>query len=122
MNGVLGVRVLAEATLASTLGRLSGVSVQTWTPILIPASSDMDANFSDLHALQSQKMREQDFSSSPRPSYSPKIQSSGLCFCTDLVRRQGPWTPVMSLASIDHAADRESAARDRRLVPLNRTL
>ncbi|MQL72452.1 hypothetical protein Taro_004789 [Colocasia esculenta] len=39
----------------------------------------------------------------------------------DLIRRQGPWTPVMSLASIGHAADPESAARDRRLVPLDRT-
>ncbi|MQL91361.1 hypothetical protein Taro_023970 [Colocasia esculenta] len=52
-------RVLAEGTLASTLGHLSGVSVQTWTPILTPASSDMDVNFSDLHVLQSQKIREQ---------------------------------------------------------------
>ncbi|MQL74658.1 hypothetical protein Taro_007030 [Colocasia esculenta] len=56
-----------------------------------------------------------------KPSYSPKIQSSGLCFCTDLVRRQGPWTPVMSLASIGHAANPESAARDRRRVLLDRT-
>ncbi|MQM07339.1 hypothetical protein Taro_040178 [Colocasia esculenta] len=30
-----------------------------WTPTLIPASSDVDANFSDLHALQSQKFRKQ---------------------------------------------------------------
>ncbi|MQL68811.1 hypothetical protein Taro_001101 [Colocasia esculenta] len=34
----------------------------------------------------------------------------------------GPWTPVMSLASIGHAADPESVARDRRLVPLDRTV
>ncbi|MQL78534.1 hypothetical protein Taro_010977 [Colocasia esculenta] len=52
-----------KATLASTIGRLSGVSVQTWTPTLTPASSDMDANFSDLHALQSQKIREQGMAS-----------------------------------------------------------
>ncbi|MQM09222.1 hypothetical protein Taro_042096 [Colocasia esculenta] len=52
-----------KANLASTLGRLSGVSVQTWTPTLTPASSDMDANFSDLHALQSQKIREQGMAS-----------------------------------------------------------
>ncbi|MQM07585.1 hypothetical protein Taro_040423 [Colocasia esculenta] len=52
-----------KATLASTLGRLSGVSVQTWTPTLTPTSSDMDANFSDLHALQSQKIREQGMAS-----------------------------------------------------------
>ncbi|MQL96682.1 hypothetical protein Taro_029360 [Colocasia esculenta] len=45
--------------LALTLGRLFGVSVQTWTPTLTSASSDLDANFSDLHALQSQKTREQ---------------------------------------------------------------
>ena len=62
------------------------------------------------------------YSSSPRPSISPKFQSSGLCFCTDLSKRQGPWTPVMSLASIGHAADPESAARDRRQVPLDRTV
>ncbi|MQL82134.1 hypothetical protein Taro_014593 [Colocasia esculenta] len=52
-------RFWRKVTLASTLGRLSGVSVQTWTATLIPASSDMDANFSDLHALQSQKIGEQ---------------------------------------------------------------
>ena len=63
-----------------------------------------------------------EFPSSPRPSISPKFLSSGLCFCTDLSKRQGPWTPVMSLASIDHAADYESAARDRRLVLQDRTV
>ncbi|MQL76065.1 hypothetical protein Taro_008449 [Colocasia esculenta] len=40
----------------------------------------------------------------------------------DLSKRQGPWTPSSSLASIDHAADPESAARDRRLVILDRTV
>ncbi|MQM06076.1 hypothetical protein Taro_038897 [Colocasia esculenta] len=35
-----------------------GVST-IWTPTLIPASSDVDANFSGLHALQSRKSREQ---------------------------------------------------------------
>ncbi|MQM17479.1 hypothetical protein Taro_050451 [Colocasia esculenta] len=30
-----------------------------WTPTLIPASNDVDANFSDLHALQSPEFREQ---------------------------------------------------------------
>ncbi|MQM17937.1 hypothetical protein Taro_050920 [Colocasia esculenta] len=30
-----------------------------WTPTLIPASSDVDANFSDLHALQSPEFRKQ---------------------------------------------------------------
>ncbi|MQL77774.1 hypothetical protein Taro_010181 [Colocasia esculenta] len=49
-------------------------------------------------------------------------ESSGLCFCTDLSKRQGPWTPVMILASIDPAADSESAARDRRLVLQDRTV
>ncbi|MQL69430.1 hypothetical protein Taro_001727, partial [Colocasia esculenta] len=39
-----------------------------------------------------------------------------------LIRRQGPWTPSSCLASIDHAADPESAARDRRLVLLERTV
>ncbi|MQL75923.1 hypothetical protein Taro_008313 [Colocasia esculenta] len=72
VKGRLGCRQLGfwlstgfwpKATLASTLGRLSGVSVQTWMPTLTPASSDMDANFSDLHALQSQKIREQGMAS-----------------------------------------------------------
>ncbi|MQL85142.1 hypothetical protein Taro_017667 [Colocasia esculenta] len=36
------------------------VSASTlWTPTLTPASSDVDANFSDLHALQSRKFRKQ---------------------------------------------------------------
>ncbi|MQL99068.1 hypothetical protein Taro_031787 [Colocasia esculenta] len=39
-----------------------------------------------------------------------------------MIRRQGPWTSRSCLASIDHAADPESAARDRRLVPQDRTL
>ncbi|MQL76295.1 hypothetical protein Taro_008692 [Colocasia esculenta] len=39
-----------KAILASTPGCLAGVSVQTWTPTLILASSDIDANFSGLHA------------------------------------------------------------------------
>ncbi|MQL74930.1 hypothetical protein Taro_007296, partial [Colocasia esculenta] len=51
--------VLAEGPLASTPGRLDGVSVQEWTPTLIPASSDVDANFSDLHAQQSCKLLKQ---------------------------------------------------------------
>ncbi|MQL98987.1 hypothetical protein Taro_031707 [Colocasia esculenta] len=42
-----------KATLASSPGRLGGVSVQTWTPTLTLASSDMDANLSSLHAQQS---------------------------------------------------------------------
>ncbi|MQL72375.1 hypothetical protein Taro_004714 [Colocasia esculenta] len=46
-----------------------GVSVQTWTPILIQASSDMDANFSDLHAQQSCKLLKQDHAW--RPSTMP---------------------------------------------------
>ncbi|MQL91482.1 hypothetical protein Taro_024093 [Colocasia esculenta] len=52
-------RVLAEGPLASTPGRLTGVSVQTWTPTLILASSDVDANFSGLHAQQSCKLLKQ---------------------------------------------------------------
>ncbi|MQL68638.1 hypothetical protein Taro_000912 [Colocasia esculenta] len=53
------VSTLLDQHIGVNLGRLSGVSVQTWTPILTPSSSDMDVNFSDLHALQSQKIREQ---------------------------------------------------------------
>ncbi|MQL95815.1 hypothetical protein Taro_028488 [Colocasia esculenta] len=48
-----------KATLASSLGRLGGVSVQTWTPTLILASNDMDANLSGLHAQQSCKLLKQ---------------------------------------------------------------
>ncbi|MQL80174.1 hypothetical protein Taro_012623 [Colocasia esculenta] len=51
--------VLAEGPLASTPGRLGGVSVQTWTPTLTLASRDVDANFSDLHAQQSCKLLKQ---------------------------------------------------------------
>ncbi|MQL93289.1 hypothetical protein Taro_025935, partial [Colocasia esculenta] len=39
--------------LASTSGRRGGVNVQTWTPSLTQASSDVDVNLSDLHAQQS---------------------------------------------------------------------
>ncbi|MQL72809.1 hypothetical protein Taro_005168 [Colocasia esculenta] len=42
-----------KVTLASTSGRRGGVNVQTWTPILTQASSDVDVNLSDLHAQQS---------------------------------------------------------------------
>ncbi|MQL88972.1 hypothetical protein Taro_021542 [Colocasia esculenta] len=46
------------------------VSASTpWTPTLIPASNDMDTNFSDLHALQSQKFWNQ--SNSPIGELSP---------------------------------------------------
>ncbi|MQM17474.1 hypothetical protein Taro_050447 [Colocasia esculenta] len=38
---------------------LASVASTPWTPTLIPASSDVDANFSDLHALQSPEFREQ---------------------------------------------------------------
>ncbi|MQL80944.1 hypothetical protein Taro_013397, partial [Colocasia esculenta] len=48
-----------RSPLAPTLGRLEGVSVQTWTPTLTLASSDMDANFSGLHAQQSCKLLKQ---------------------------------------------------------------
>ncbi|MQL71503.1 hypothetical protein Taro_003829 [Colocasia esculenta] len=49
-----------KAILASTPSRLGGVSVQTWTPTLIQASSDMDANLSGLHAQQSCKLLKQE--------------------------------------------------------------
>ncbi|MQL75945.1 hypothetical protein Taro_008315 [Colocasia esculenta] len=77
-----------KATLASSPGRLGGVSVQTWTPTLIPASSDVDANLSDLHAQQSCKLlkqggcwtNEEGFSDIPsawRSSRSPEERSFG---------------------------------------------
>ncbi|MQM01477.1 hypothetical protein Taro_034232 [Colocasia esculenta] len=39
-----------------------------------------------------------------------------------LHRRQGHWTLRLCLASIDHAANTELAARDRRQVPLDKTV
>ncbi|MQM17329.1 hypothetical protein Taro_050300 [Colocasia esculenta] len=48
-----------KATLASSPGRLGGVSVQRWTPTLILASSDMDSNLSGQHAQQSCKLLKQ---------------------------------------------------------------
>ncbi|MQM04797.1 hypothetical protein Taro_037601 [Colocasia esculenta] len=46
-----------------------------WTPTLSPASSDVDTNFSDLHALQSPEFWEQ--ASSPIGELSPTIRGFG---------------------------------------------
>ncbi|MQL93702.1 hypothetical protein Taro_026336 [Colocasia esculenta] len=49
-----------KARLASISVDVDVVSVSTvWKPTLSPASSDVDANFSDLHALQSPEFRKQ---------------------------------------------------------------
>ncbi|MQL73012.1 hypothetical protein Taro_005355 [Colocasia esculenta] len=49
-----------EARLASISTDVDVVSASTiWTPTLTPASSDVDANFSDLHALQSPELQGQ---------------------------------------------------------------
>ncbi|MQL76584.1 hypothetical protein Taro_008964 [Colocasia esculenta] len=56
------------------------------------------------------------------PPFHPRFRARVCVFCTDLSRRQGPWTPSSPLASIDRAADSESAARDRRLVRQDRTV
>ncbi|MQM13071.1 hypothetical protein Taro_045992 [Colocasia esculenta] len=67
------------------------VSASTpWTPTLIPASNDVDANFSDLHALQSQKFRKQ--GNSPIGELSPNAMASrgrrgGASACEDEPRR-----------------------------------
>ncbi|MQL79243.1 hypothetical protein Taro_011678 [Colocasia esculenta] len=96
---------------------LSVDSVQPWTPTLIPASSDLDVNFSGLHAQQSCKLLKQGMATiGGMPPMALRLSKRH-----DVSRRQGPWTPSSSLESIDHAADSESAARDRRLVLLNRT-
>ncbi|MQM08947.1 hypothetical protein Taro_041807 [Colocasia esculenta] len=58
-QAALQAQLEAQAILASTPGRLAGVSVQTWTPTLILASSDIDANLSGLHAQQSCKLLKQ---------------------------------------------------------------
>ncbi|MQM20235.1 hypothetical protein Taro_053252 [Colocasia esculenta] len=48
--------LLAEGQIGVNPIDVDVVSVSTpWTPTLIPTSNDVDANFSDLHALQSQK-------------------------------------------------------------------
>ncbi|MQL75981.1 hypothetical protein Taro_008368 [Colocasia esculenta] len=54
MHGFLHVfEFWPKANLASRSIDVCVVSVSTiWMPTLIPASSDVDANFSDLHALQ----------------------------------------------------------------------
>ncbi|MQM23745.1 hypothetical protein Taro_056813 [Colocasia esculenta] len=53
-------RLLAEGQIGVKPIDVDVVSASTpWTPTLIPASNDVDANFSDLHALQSQKFRRQ---------------------------------------------------------------
>ncbi|MQL82359.1 hypothetical protein Taro_014836, partial [Colocasia esculenta] len=55
-----GLVQLPEARLASISTDVDMVSASTiWTPTLTPASSDVDANFSDLHALQSPELRGQ---------------------------------------------------------------
>ncbi|MQM04658.1 hypothetical protein Taro_037459, partial [Colocasia esculenta] len=65
-----------KARLASISTDVDVVSASTiWTPTLTPASSDVDANFSDLHALQSLEFREQ--ASSPIGELSPMIQEIG---------------------------------------------
>ncbi|MQL68885.1 hypothetical protein Taro_001161 [Colocasia esculenta] len=54
------VRFWPKARLASISIDVDVVSASTlWMPTLSPASSDVDANFSDLHALQSPEFREQ---------------------------------------------------------------
>ena len=81
-----------KATLASSPGRWTSVSVQTWTPTLTPASSDLDANFSDLHALQSQKFQKQ--GNSPIGELSPTIWKPS---CLTCVRGELPLLYIQTL-------------------------
>ncbi|MQL93542.1 hypothetical protein Taro_026176 [Colocasia esculenta] len=61
-----------EEYLVGTMHDVDVVSASTlWTPTLIPASNDADANFSDLHALQSPEFQEQ--ASSPIGELSPMV-------------------------------------------------
>ncbi|MQM00325.1 hypothetical protein Taro_033054 [Colocasia esculenta] len=54
------VRLLAEGQIGINPIAVDVVSASTpWTPTLIPASTDVDANLYDLHALQSPEFREQ---------------------------------------------------------------
>ncbi|MQL78313.1 hypothetical protein Taro_010734 [Colocasia esculenta] len=63
-----------KARLASISTDVDVVSASTtWTPTLTPTSSDVDANFSDLHELQSPEFREQ--ASSPIGELSPTALS-----------------------------------------------
>ncbi|MQL79436.1 hypothetical protein Taro_011871 [Colocasia esculenta] len=65
-----------KARLASISTHVDVVSASTiWTPTLTLASSDVDANFSDLHALQSPEFWEQ--ASSPIGELSPTIRKFG---------------------------------------------
>ncbi|MQM16053.1 hypothetical protein Taro_049006 [Colocasia esculenta] len=69
---------------SSRRGSLEGVArrrikVSTpWTPALSPASSDMDANFSELHALQSPEFREQASSPIGELSPTPRLREVGV--------------------------------------------
>ncbi|MQL74485.1 hypothetical protein Taro_006859 [Colocasia esculenta] len=70
--GELSPTFWPKANLASRSMDVCVVSASTiWTPTLSPASSDVDANFSDLHALQSPDFREQ--ASSPIGELSPTV-------------------------------------------------
>ncbi|MQL95141.1 hypothetical protein Taro_027804 [Colocasia esculenta] len=79
-----------------------GTASTPWTPILSPASSDVDANCSDLHALQSPEFREQ--ASSPIGELSPTASirrskaSSGVLLQLEARGNQGEGFPTTGLA------------------------
>ncbi|MQM12553.1 hypothetical protein Taro_045471 [Colocasia esculenta] len=79
-----------KARLASISTDVDVVSASTmWTPTLTPASSDVDANFSDQHALQSPEFRKQ--ASSPIGELSLTIRELGAS-SGHLQRRGDSWS------------------------------
>ncbi|MQL80411.1 hypothetical protein Taro_012854 [Colocasia esculenta] len=97
-------RFWPKARLASISTDVDVVSASTiWTPTLTPASSDVDANFSDLHALQSPEFREQ--ASSPigelSPMFWPKARLASISTDVDVVSASTIWTPTLTPASSD---------------------
>ncbi|MQL92883.1 hypothetical protein Taro_025518 [Colocasia esculenta] len=113
-QAALQAQLEAQAILASTPGRLGGVSVQTWTPTLILASRDMDANLSGLHAQQSCKLLKQESQPLGTVPNGSEGLSSHLCFLLSLwthslLRRTGV---VGDVAPLEEAAETDSERGD----------
>ncbi|MQL95717.1 hypothetical protein Taro_028386 [Colocasia esculenta] len=59
MQGLVQAMQMQAHTQAALQAQLEAQASTPWTPTLIPASSNVDANFSDLHVLQSPEFRKQ---------------------------------------------------------------
>ncbi|MQL86181.1 hypothetical protein Taro_018710 [Colocasia esculenta] len=75
MQGLVQAMQTQAHTQAALQAQLEAQASTPWTPTLSPTSSDVDTNFSDLHALQSPEFREQ--ASSPIGELSPTIRGFG---------------------------------------------